>query len=288
MGAQRVVRSWSHTALFLTILVANLAGCVGSGGIQSPAPRRTANNPQICAGGAAAGVASGTASDSATGVAGSTVGATGTQCVAGTIQGPATQGPAGPAAGPTPSGQSPKGPIPALNIGSAGNDQFTITSYGAALATNKSSLASILDAAGASAQEKALVIAMAMQETTTMSPDQRDGHKDNTPSANCSILNVNYDMLSQLGYGANDYCNSINNSANGLQTVVGLLLQGLRKWGIASTLNYQRGGATAFKDGTSYGAADYRNSITTIYNQIAADPTLETDGRRVEVNLQGV
>ena len=70
--------------------------------------------------------------------------------------------------------------------------------------------------------------------------------------------------------------------------MVSYLLKGFRTWGIQSTLNFQRGGYTAFKDGVSYGAAEYRNAIVTIYNKIASDWTLEIDGRRIEINVRGV
>ena len=168
-----------------------------------------------------------------------------------------------------------------------GNAAFGIGNYGTALQTDKDNLYNVTQAAGASAQELALVISIAMQETTLMAVNQRDASTDGTPSANISFLNLNYDMLAHLGYTGTDNGMSLN-APNQLGTVIGYLLKGFRTWGVQSTLNYIRGGYTAFQDGSSYGAAGYRNAIETIYNQIAADSSLETDGRRVEINVPGV
>ena len=137
--------------------------------------------------------------------------------------------------------------------------------------------------AGASAQEKAVIIAIAMQETTYMSPGERDSKKDYTASANVSILNMNIDMLQHLGYTGPDYGAALNPSSR-LPDAVAYMLKAFRTWGIERTLNYHRGGWTAFNDGVSYDAYGYRNAVLTIYNQIKAAPAMQTDGRRVEVN----
>lgn len=42
---------------------------------------------------------------------------------------------------------------------------------------------------------------------------------------------------------------------------------------------------TGFEDHVSYGCADYRRTVATVLQQIAADPALLTDDRRVEVEL---
>ena len=149
---------------------------------------------------------------------------------------------------------------------------------------NKAKLEAAINATDASQSERALVVAMAMLETTDMDPSQRDGSKDGTASANVSILNLNADMVISLGYQGSDNGASLNNPAN-LSQAVKLLLHGFRTWGIPQTLNFQRGGRTAFNDGVSYGAAAYRSTIATIYGQIAADASLLNDGRRIEVYL---
>jgi hypothetical protein len=178
--------------------------------------------------------------------------------------------------------------IPApLQVNAAGNARNQVSNYGGSLQGNKARLASAADSAGANMQEKALIIAIAMQETTYMRGSERDGSKDGTPSANISILNMNIDMVQMLGYSRGDG-GAYLNSDERLSEAVSYLLKAFRTWGIERTLNFQRGGRNAFNDGVSYGAGDYRNSIATIYNKIAQDQALLTDGRRVEVNLVGV
>lgn len=177
--------------------------------------------------------------------------------------------------------------MPALSLGVPGNASFKLSSYGDTLRRNKQALVAAINAAGGNAQEKAVIIAIAMQETTHMSLNQRDASKDRTPSANVSILNLNYDMLTKLGYTGTDYGASLNDPAK-LTQVISYLLKGFRTWGFQSTLNYVRGGYTAFRDGVSYGAATYRNAILTIYNQLSKDQTLQSDDRRVEINVPWV
>ena len=177
--------------------------------------------------------------------------------------------------------------LPHIELHVPGNANFKITNYGATLQGNKQTLMNAIQGVGASSQEAALILAIAMQETVYMSESERDGSKDQTPSANISFLNVNYDMLTKLGYARQDFGSSLNDSPQ-LNTVVGYLVQAFRAWGIERTLNYQRGGSTAFNDGVSYGAATYRNAIQTIYQQIARDPALATDGRRVEIDVPHV
>ena len=183
---------------------------------------------------------------------------------------------------------SPSPTVTALSFGEPGSDPFDLHDYGAELLNNKATLEAAINASGASESERALIVAMAMMETNDMEPSQRDSSKDGTPSANISILNLNADMVQQMGYTGTDNGASLNDPSK-LPFVVGLLLNGgIRTWGVQRTLNFQRGGSTAFNDGVSYGAADYRNAIATIYAQIAADITLLNDSRRVEVTLNHV
>jgi hypothetical protein len=188
-----------------------------------------------------------------------------------------------------PAPQSPTdGSIPTpLQVDAPANAAYQISNYGDALRGNKINFANAADNAGATGQEKALIIAMAMQETTLMDISQHDSSKDGTSSANLSILNMNLDMVQMLGYARGDGGAYLNDPAH-LEEAVGYLIRGFRTWGIERTLNFQRGGRPAFNDGVSSGAADYRSAIATIYNQIAKDPSLESDGRRVEINLYGV
>ena len=184
-------------------------------------------------------------------------------------------------------GSGDDGSLPPLSFYAPGNLNFGIYNYGSELANNKAILIEALRANSATVEEQAIVLAIAMQETTLMREDQRDASKDWTPSANISFLNVNYDMITKVGYEYKDYGASLN-TLNKLPQVVGYLLKAFHQWGIERTLNFHRGGWTAFQDGYSYGAATYRNAIATMYRQIANDIKLETDGRRLEINVPGV
>ncbi len=177
--------------------------------------------------------------------------------------------------------------VDALDFQAAGNASYQILDYGDELRSNKNYLVEVLQGQQASLTEQVLVVAMAMQETNHMSPDERDASKDGTPSANISPLNLNIDMLKMAGYSGNDEGASMNAPQN-LGEAVWLLLHTVQTWGLGPTLNFQRGGRTAFEDGVSYGAPDYRNAIATIYNVIAGDMSLLEDSRRVVVDLDHV
>jgi hypothetical protein len=181
----------------------------------------------------------------------------------------------------------PDKPLAPIALDVPGNARFKITDYGEKLRSNKRSLLKALSEVGASAEETALIVAVAMQETTYMSTSEIDRSKDNTPAANISILNINYDMVQQLGYAESDFGVQLNDP-NKLGTAASFLLKGFKIWTAVRTLNFHRGGRTAFKDGVSFGAVEYRNSIATIYAQIAKDPTLLEDGRRIEVDVPHV
>lgn len=177
--------------------------------------------------------------------------------------------------------------VPKADFNAPGNSSFQIGDYGPVLRANKGLLAAAADANGASSMEKAVVIAIAMQETTHIDINQHETQKNGTSSANRSVLNMNYDMLTKVGYTIDDNGASLDDPAN-LKKAVGYMIAALRQWGVASTLDYQRGGSPAFADHTSYGAYEYRNAIATIYKEIAKDLSLESDGRRVEINVPGV
>ena len=179
------------------------------------------------------------------------------------------------------------GGVQGLDFEAAGNADYNIQDYGDELRNNKNFLVQVLQGQHASLSDQVLVVAMAMQETNHMSPDERDASKDGTPSANISVLNLNIDMLRSAGYNGNDDGAAMNNQQN-LGLPVWYLLHAVNIWGLSPTLNFQRGGRTAFEDGVSYGAADYRNSIATIYNAISNDMSLLTDSRRVVVDLDHV
>jgi len=165
------------------------------------------------------------------------------------------------------------------------NRYYKITSYGAALKGNKHRLLNAFNVRAISAERRALMMAMAMIETNTMSPGERDTTKDtNTDgSANASIFNLSEDMLNQLGYSGNIH---LLDPITSLPDVVGLINKGINIWGVTRMLNFVRGGRAAFNDGVSYGAVDYRNAVATILKVIDMFPSLMSDDRRVEIYVR--
>jgi hypothetical protein len=162
---------------------------------------------------------------------------------------------------------------------------YSLTQEGPALANNKAAVMQALNQLGATPSEQAVVMAMAMQETTQMVASQRDASKDGTSGANVSAFNLNADMVAQLGYKVSDL--NLNDQRN-IGTAVGILVKAMRTWGTKRLLDFQRGGRTGFQDGVSYGCASYRNAIGMSYNLIMADPSLLTDSRRVAISVNHV
>lgn len=165
--------------------------------------------------------------------------------------------------------------------------KYSIRSYGYAFQKNKQAIVSIADYAGATSNERAVIIAMAMIETTTLSADDRDRSKDTRTdgSANVSLFNLNVDLVLRLGYAGDTRW---LNSQAALPTAVGLILKGLRRMGVVPFLNYVRGGYTAWKDGKSYDAYGYRNAIATMLRLIDEQPCLLYDDRRIDIDLKHV
>lgn len=164
---------------------------------------------------------------------------------------------------------------------------YKITSYGAALKRNKERLVKAFALHSLREERRALLMAMAMIETNTMSPSERDASKDNRTdkSANASIFNLSEDMLNELGFQGNIH---MLDPLESLPKVVGLIHKGIDLWGVTRLLNFVRGGRTAFKDGVSYGAAEYRNAVATILKVIESSSFVMNDDRRVEVYVPHV
>ena len=171
--------------------------------------------------------------------------------------------------------------------GMSTNCKYKITSYGAVLKANKERLHAAFDARGIRDERRALMLAMAMIETNTMSPSERDATKDTRTdkAANASIFNLSEDMINLLGYQGNIH---VLDPLASLPTVVGLIDNGINMWGVTRMLNFVRGGRTAFNDGVSYGVANYRNAVATILKLFDEFPSLMTDDRRVEINVPHV
>lgn len=168
--------------------------------------------------------------------------------------------------------------------------RYTIRSYGPMLRSNKALLVVAYNAlhnGKTTPAPLALMMAMAMVETTTLSVSDRDCSKDGmvNRSANCSMFNLSEDLLTHIGFTGR--FEDLNVAAN-LPLVVKQVDAGLRKLGVEGLLNFVRGGRCGFLDTTSFGATDYRSTIATILSVIDQQPTLMTDDRRVDISLEHV
>jgi hypothetical protein len=157
------------------------------------------------------------------------------------------------------SGSAPIGSVSGAASGANGQS-------GATLAANKAAMVAQLKAMGATQAEINLIIAMGMLET-----------------------HLNPYLLNQLGFRGDP--NSLNDPKN-LGSVMKLMLNGVRGGGSGGTmsttdfLNIVRGGQSANANDPNVIA--YRNGIATINAQIAADPSLLTDNRRVNVTVNHI
>jgi len=167
------------------------------------------------------------------------------------------------------------------------NCTYKITSYGAALKGNKAHLNNAFRERTVRDERRALMMAMAMIETNTMSPHERDASKDKKTdkSANASIFNLSEDLLNELGHGGDI---KLLNPLARLPEVVGLIDKGISKLGVVRLLDFVRGGRTAFNDHKSYGVEGYRNAVATILKLIDMFPSLMHDDRRVEIAVPHV
>lgn len=170
------------------------------------------------------------------------------------------------------------------------NKTFTIRSYGPTLKANKALLTTAFWLQGPRTlthPKLALMMAMAMVETTTMSVSDRDCSKDGCSdrSANCSMFNLSEDLLTYIGFTGR--FQDLNVTSN-LAQVVAQIEIGLKKLGVEGFLNYVRGGRSGFLDRSSYGVDEYRSTIATILSVIDANPSLLTDDRRVDIVLRHV
>lgn len=158
--------------------------------------------------------------------------------------------------------------------------------YGPALALNKARVLAACALCGGVLAECTVVLAMAMLETTLLDADQRDTHKDGTLAENVSPWNLSLDMVGALNYTSPRGLNAKTQEA--LVAGACLVLRAFAAWGTRAALDFVRGGRTAFVDGASYGAGQYRATIGTLAWGLANDTQLLTDGRRLECALPGV
>jgi len=173
--------------------------------------------------------------------------------------------------------------VAALLPGTPAIMKYQLTSYGTVLSGNKAALQSAFQSCNVVGPYQVLITAMAMLETTKMLLSQRDASKDKRTdgSANVSAFNLSRDMVSRLGVDPN----TLNKDPGSLGRAACVIKKAIDTWGVAPTLNYVRGGYTAWQDGVSYGAPAYRKTIATIMSVIDKNPALLTNDKRVAVFL---
>lgn len=175
--------------------------------------------------------------------------------------------------------------------------------YGAELADNKAKINAALDHAGATLNEKAFVMGMAMIETTTMAG--HDTSKD-TPrniadgSVNTSAFNMNLAMIE----GARKYGGTLSgvpgydrnidlNDPKNLNEAVKVFLGGMRTHGTEAWVAGHRGGFPAAQRQLDAGTAitsdadreyfqKFYDVAATNYEAILKDPRLLTNDMRVD------
>jgi hypothetical protein len=168
----------------------------------------------------------------------------------------------------------------ALNIKTTSNSMSApLKSYGAQYQTNKRRVVAALRAGGFNEPMVKLMLAIAMLETNTMDPDQRDTGKTGD-STNYSLWNVNRDMLSRLPSAP---ATEILNQWSGLAKVVQFLKEAVNKFGLNGFLNFHRGGSTGYADGVSYGCQDYRNAMASMVRILDNNADLMDDSRRIDM-----
>lgn len=171
---------------------------------------------------------------------------------------------------------------------------YKLNRYGEKLRINKEILYNACIDKGIAPAHYALLLSMAMLETTHLTADQRDTSKDKCTdgSANVSLFNLSVDLVKKLGYTKPISMNKNNicelNYVHTIPCVVDLLQRGIKEWGVERLLNYVRGGYTAFMDGKSYDVYTYKNSIATMLKVIDMHPELLRDDRRIDIYLKHV
>ena len=178
------------------------------------------------------------------------------------------------------------------------------TPYGQTLVNNKLAINAALHDAGATDKEKALVMALFMQETRHMDVNEGDRSKDHNTdgSANFSALNMNEAMIrgngspDAPGLSTFDPAVNLNDQANIGKAAV-LCLNGIRERGPEAWIAGHRGGAPAAKRQDEKGTAitgpndhdyfaEFYSSVATDYAAIIANPDLMTNEMRVENNAK--
>jgi len=157
--------------------------------------------------------------------------------------------------------------------------------FGFLLAENKAKLLNAMRACGLSKENQYLLMAMAMQETETLSEGERDSTKDKGEyfAVNFSIFNLSAFFIQMAGT-TGDYKRL--NSHAALPEVVGIIMANIKAMGQMRALRTVKGGATAYLiDPSAYGAWAYPPALKRTISIMERTPSLLYERYRVACNL---
>jgi len=137
------------------------------------------------------------------------------------------------------------------------------------LSENKYRLSQAFKACGVREDWRALMLAMAMQESTHLDVRERDASKDNSSNkaANATLFNLSVDLIEQTGYfqgtpgrdlSAWEWNLLISDTDEQVQTAVRILKCAFEKWGVENTLAFVRQGRRGFDPQTT---SDWRSCV---------------------------
>jgi hypothetical protein len=172
--------------------------------------------------------------------------------------------------------------------------------FGGRLRANKAILNHVFDDLQIAEERRVVMIAIAMQETNTMSPGERDWTNDHNTdkSANYSIFNLNEDFITQVTGKPPDprVLPMVDHRAlldlQATKFAVHVINKAMDIWKpLVKVLVFHSGGGTAF-NAYSPGAVDplglckgYHHAIATIATTIEANSGLRSDHQRVAVEV---
>jgi hypothetical protein len=173
--------------------------------------------------------------------------------------------------------------VRALGISAAGSRKdYRLNPYSNEYKSKKNRILDALKAADLSLPLQKLFLSIAMVETNSFDPQDRDGGKSGD-STNYSQFNINQAFLRYVGFNGNP--NSLNQWSS-LNQIVHILKSAVKQLGVNGFLNFHRGGETGFTDGRSYGCHYYRNSIASMMRAMDNNPSLMTDDRRIDIYVK--
>jgi hypothetical protein len=167
--------------------------------------------------------------------------------------------------------------------------------YGIALQKHKHALNHAFSKAHIPHSHHGLFMAMAMAETNTMTPGERDITKDKRSdgSENVTIFNLNVDLLkTYLQYPGNPQeLSPLENLPEVLKLLeLGIKYFGGQEQGVLRLLHFVRGGRSGFfaPETPEFKIPQYLNGIATILRKLDQEPDLMKDPRRVEIDIEHI